>query len=108
MAQPESPGPRQVPRRRASSRSQPPEPEPRPGPGPGPGAGPAEPGKRRRGRPRIRTELELEQRRKAWYRRRYLCSVYLGQQCERWKRVHHQLGHNKDEQTAQSLLDWSV
>ncbi|XP_078393044.1 uncharacterized protein LOC144676522 [Cetorhinus maximus] len=94
MAQLQTPSQGQAPRLRASSRT----------PAPPPPQPPA-PGKRRRGRPRIRTELELEQRRKAWYRQRYLCSVYLGQQSERWKRVRQQLGHHKDEQTAQSLLD---
>ncbi|XP_072106426.1 uncharacterized protein, partial [Mobula birostris] len=64
-----------------------------------------QPGRRPRGRPRIRTELELEQRRKAWYRQRYLRSVYLGRQSERWRRVRQQLGHGKDEQTARALLD---
>ncbi|XP_059815977.1 uncharacterized protein LOC132387623, partial [Hypanus sabinus] len=69
------------------------------------GAATPQPGRRPRGRPRIRTELELEQRRKAWYRQRYLRSVYLGRQSERWRRVRQQLGHGKDEQTARALLD---
>uniref|UniRef100_UPI00398F083D claudin domain-containing protein 1-like n=1 Tax=Pristiophorus japonicus TaxID=55135 RepID=UPI00398F083D len=74
-------------------RAQPHSPTPAPAPLP-------PPAKRRRGRPRIRTELELEQRRKAWYRQRYLRSVYLGQQSERWKRLRQQLGHEVEPHTV--------